>query len=277
MQGLNFHLLKTLVILFFFFTILILFDLLVIMEENKVQLFTQKDTTYCGCFTTKEYNPVKDGEYVKNNEGCNKLLELENKEKELQVEKEKFDKERGNYVKKPENFEEMQEFYNEKENYIKKGEATFNDLTQEEQQKLTENAILQSKVDGTEITWKDLLQKFNYAFTINELKLRYLQAQPKFADIWKYYSGTQQLNSLKENEIPNGVDTIRTEDGKKIQLTSELIERMKKAEENDKPYLDLYDNTKEEENKLVNNINYDLSKINTYKVALVIPNALLNE
>ena len=83
---------------------------------------------------------------------------------------------------------------------------------------------------------------------------------------------------MQVGKLPPGIDTIRKENGEEIeteQLSNELISKIKSAKDNSKPYVDLYDNTKDGDNKLVDDKGYNLSKINTYQVALVIPNALL--
>ena len=85
---------------------------------------------------------------------------------------------------------------------------------------------------------------------------------------------------MQEKKLPTGIDTIRKENGEEIkteQLSSELILKIKNAKDDNRPYVDLYDETKKGKNKLVSGKGYNLSKINSYKVALVIPNALLSK
>ncbi|MBQ7552129.1 MAG: hypothetical protein IJT15_01610 [Rickettsiales bacterium] len=158
-----------------------------------------------------------------------------------------------------------------------KDDIEFDDLTKEDKKRLIEDAVLQSGVDGGEITWKEFLQSVNTG--INYLKREYLKTQPKFAYTWTYYDSKEHLASLKANTMPDDIDTIRDKNGTEIsedKLTEQVIANIKKAvqdKDNDnKAYVDLYD---AKDNKLVNDTNYDLSKINDYKVALVIPNALL--
>ena len=157
--------------------------------------------------------------------------------------------------------------------YMKKGAVEFNDLPEESQQKLTEEVVLKSGVDGSEITWKDFLQGIKA--DINDLKIKYLRKKEKrFANVRKYYK-----DSLQPKTKPAGIDTIRDDQGHEIEenaLTEQVIEKIKNAlqgnDDKKKAYIDLYD-TKDD--KLVNNTNYNLSKIDAYKVALVIPGELL--
>ena len=362
------------------------------MEENKgVQLFTQENDAYCGCFPWETYKPVE-GEYVKKDEKYDQLLALKDKAQEIQEERDKFNKykqdellalknkekafqeerdkfnkdkeqeislingkgneiykekvkldkekeqfeqEKGNYIKrgeatfndlsqetqknyvkkgeatfndlknkdiyieKPKNFDKMQKFYNEKGDYVKRGEAKFYDLSQvlqeryteiyrqnlqleglseDKKRKLAEDAFLDGKVDGSDITWRTLFDKLDIDFSI--MKFWYLLKIDKFAELHRLYNSKEQLNSLQEGKIPDGIDTIRTQDGDEIQLSNELIAKIKSAEGHSIPYVDLYDAKNDSKNKLFYNnpnISLDLSKINDYKVALVIPDALLNK
>ena len=173
------------------------------------------------------------------------------------------------------NFQEQKdEFDKEIANYVKRDDIKFNDLSEKEKQKLTEDVALKSKVDGTDKTWKELLEKIG-----NNIKLLYLRTQKKFADVWTYYNTETQLAALRANKKPAGIDTIRDKEGHEIKenaLTDQVITNIKKAfnegDEKNKAYVDLYD---PKDNKLVNDTNYNLSKINDYQVALVLPDALL--
>ena len=336
MQGLNF-IYKNTCNTFFFFIILILFDLLVIMAEDKAQLFTQEDTMYCGCFPWETYKPVAEEYVKKDGEEYQSLLALKEKEQtynKLQEEQQKFYQEKNDYIKKyneeykkleelkskeeaynklqeeqaqlekdREEFnknkdecfkelgnrekelknkeeeynkfqEEQKKFDQEKANYVKRDDIKFNDLSEEEKQKGVEEVFWNSHVDNSDVTWNDLIRN-----NIDIVKGVYLRQIEKFADIWDYYD---KINDLRPKTKPAGIDTIRDKEGHEIKenaLTEQVITNIKKAfQENDvqnKAYVDLYDTTKEGDNKLVDGTGYNLSKINDYQVALVLPDALL--
>ena len=109
---------------------------------------------------------------------------------------------------------------------MKKGAVEFNDLPEESQQKLTEEVVLKSGVDGSEITWKDFLQGIKA--DINDLKIKYLRKKEKrFANVRKYYK-----DSLQPKTKPAGIDTIRDDQGHEIEenvLTEQENEKIKKV------------------------------------------------
>ena len=245
------------------------------MAENKVKLFIGTEDTRCGCFPKMNYQPVREEEYMKKTD-----IKVENaNDKEEYMKKTDIKVENANdkeeYMKKT---DIKVENATDRGEYVKRGEAKINDLSEEDKRQLNEDAVLQSKIDGTDITWKKLLQETSS--DIDTIKRFYLQKQKKFNKIWKYYDNDEQLNSLQEKKLPTGIDTIRKENGEEIkteQLSNELILKIKNAKDDNRPYVDLYDETKKGKNKLVSGKGYNLSKINSYKVALVIPNALLSK
>ena len=213
------------------------------LQEEQAQL--EKDR--------EEFKENKD-EYFKTSE------QLKEKEKELKNKEEEYNKFQ----------EEQKKFDQEKANYVKRDDIKFNDLSEEEKQKGVEEVFWNSHVDNSDVTWNDLIRN-----NIDLVKGVYLRQIEKFADIWDYYD---KINDLRPKTKPAGIDTIRDKEGHEIKenaLTKQVITNIKKAfnegDEKNKAYVDLYD---PKDNKLVNDTNYNLSKINDYQVALVLPKEL---
>ena len=265
---------------------------------NKVQLFTQDTGNFC-CFPTTTYNPVPEGLYVKKEEEYNALLELHDKEKAFQAEKEQFNKYKeqeislingkGNEIRKEKVKldQEKEQFKQEKANYVKKGEATFDDLLEDEKQKLTEDAVLNSKVDGSKYSWRDIFNQIKECtLDINLLKFEFLKRKHKrFKELGNHYDSEEQLKQLDKaitlhNKSIEGIDIILNEKNEEIELSQDIVEKIKNANESEDPdkraVLCLYNKDIKQFVKVaVTDIN--LAQIDNYGVALVLPNGLLAE
>ena len=160
------------------------------MAENKIQLFTQENSTYCGCFPTKKYKLVQ-GEYVKKDEEYNQLLELKNKEKaynKLQEEKQQLEEEEQEFNKLKENFEQ------EKKNYINKKSEDYQGLLKKQS----------LNIDGVDFSYEDVLD----AFTDDGAKRILVEKVINKKDIYSYYN-----TELKDaNKMPDDIDMIYNKD-----------------------------------------------------------------
>ena len=95
------------------------------------------------------------------------------------------------------------------------------------------------------------------------------------------------LSFLRTKAVPEGFDILVNEEGKPLDvsiMTEDFIEKIKKyaneaknTKDMKKVGVELYDEQANDgQGEIINNqTGYNLSKINTYKVALVLPNALL--
>lgn len=197
----------------------------------------------------------------------------------------------NNYVEKDKiTFENLKE--EEKNGYVKKGEAEFGDLANKEAY-LPKNEVpefqLENNTIDNAVSYKELFDKLG---GINELKRAYLEKsleeQKRFFGIGYSFDAADALSLLKEGEVPRGFDILVNEKGEQLNaaeiMTEEFIEKIKQyaneAKNNNKIQpvgVWLYDKQANDgQGEIINDqTGYDLSKINTYQVALVIPNALL--
>ena len=231
------------------------------MSED-TKFFKQVKGTTCFCITKNDYQEVKNfkSDYVKRKEAA--LSDLsEEEQKKIKV-----------------------EMASDKGDYVKRGEALIRDLHKNVLDDFIQHEMLSRKVDNTDITWGDIFHTIDEDW---QFRLQYLRrVEKRFAHIWQYYNDQEQLSSLAKGKMPLGIETIRTQNEEEIKaedLTEELIDKIKDAfrqkdsAEDCKAYVDLYDDNAEKGCKLVDNFYYDLSKMNTYKVALVLPVGLFKK
>ena len=140
-------------------------------EKKTVKLYKQK----MSCFCIPSYEEALQQDYPENYVDTNSENFKNNFIKKGEATFNDLSEDaKGKYVEKNKiTFENLQE--DEREKYIKKGDVKINDLSEEDKQQLTEDAVLQSKIDGSEITWKDFLQEANT--NIDIIKRKYLQKQ----------------------------------------------------------------------------------------------------
>ena len=143
---------------------------------------------------------------------------------------------------------------------------------------LSEQMILKQQIDGTKITWKDLLDSLKMA---HSLRLAYLTTkQEKFRLAGGCYSPKREyklediikrnkIDIVKfENKIINlETDTLEQQDMDKINYAIKS-NKINICDNENHPFYELYDPKKKD---IVHKANYNLQRMSEYKLALVIP------
>ena len=242
----------------------------------------------------------EDKKLQKEIDGKQNIQESSNKEiNELQAQKEKVVKELDEMNKKEkklENSEEelkeldeigkLQKEIDEKQN-IKESLSKEIDELQAQKEKvvkeldemnekekklenLEEKKILDMNVDGTDITWRKVLSITN---EIVSMRINYLRKmRSRLKDIGRKYN---KANAVQKNNMLTDFDVIAWNNKiitDKSGITQDVVnaynEAITKPSWNGKPSLEIYD---EDQKKVVFKQEYNLGKMNDYKVALYIP------
>ena len=135
---------------------------------------------------------------------------------------------------------------------------------------LKEEKILDMNVDGTDITWRKVLSITN---EIVSMRINYLRKmRSRLKDIGRKYN---KANAVQKNNMLTDFDVIAWNDKiikDKSDITQDVVnaynEAITKPSWNGQPSLEIYD---EDQKKVVFRQEYNLGKMNDYKVALYIP------
>ena len=182
----------------------------------------------------------------------------------------------------------------DRDRFVKKREASFDDLSPDSQKKAVEKALekynkefkeealLQQKVDNSNYSWKDIFDQIEKgSVDINLLKLQFLKSRfDQFKELCDYYDSKEQLDKLQKavqyDKQIKGIDAILKENGEKIKLSGDIVDKIKQAKKSNDPskraFLSLYNKSINEPVTMIS-----LAQIRNYGVALVIPDALLDE
>ena len=167
------------------------------MAENKIQLFTQENSTYCGCFPTKKYKLVQ-GEYVKKDEEYNELLELKSKKQELQGKEKEYNKLQE---EKQQLEEEEQEFNKLKENFEQEKKNYINKKSEEYQGLLKKQSL---NIDGVDVSCGDIIN----ACADDGAKRILVEKIINKTEIYNYYN----TKLTDANKMPDDIDMIYNKD-----------------------------------------------------------------
>lgn len=241
------------------------------MAEGGGQLVIEENDKFCGCFPTKKRKSVQEGEYVKKDKITFEMLKQDEINEYVKRGEATFNdlsqEEQEQYKKKSEiTFDDLNQEMKKK--YIDVDNMNFNGLTKQQQDKITQEVHEKGKVDGT-ITWDEF---FRYDNNLSKMKKAYLQGQEGLSKFGREYGEKSKFNDeLKGGRMPDDIATLRTREGRSIeqtQLTKDVISRMKSTKGDNRPFVELYD---PEARTLASIVGYNLSKVNDYQLALVIP------
>ena len=249
------------------------------MDYDNEQYYTRKKIKRCFCIPDYEYVKSNISDVIKQKDRVlseqtlkNTITNQEATKKTLENEIDEINKQKEEVQKKlDEKMKNLQILNKKKEkiqNEICMKEKKLISLEEEEVEE--EKKILKMTVDGTDITWQQVLKITN---EIVSMRINYLRKmRRKLKDIGRKY---KKANAVQKNDMSKDFDVIAWNGeiiNNKSGITQDVVnaynEAIKKPSWDGQPSLEIYD---EDQGKVVFKQEYNLGKMNDYKVALYIP------